>query len=210
MGKPYVELLEAFSEAERERALLFLQTYYESEIQSFTPISREKIGGNSSAEVEFEWLTAKMLELASAANKEGCWELESGPLVPTDDMTYDRFGPSYSDKKFDWHCDDGARGPRDISLVAYFTEPEVYEGGTLQLDLSSVNRSDPQTPGDDESCESILERRFRPGDAVAFPSKTLRHRVTPVTAGERRSLLMLCASGNSISSSWSVPGKRYF
>ena len=35
-------------------------------------------------------------------------------------------------------------------------------------------------------------QRFGAGASVAFPSKTLEHRVTPVTRGERRSLLLLC------------------
>eukprot|EP00974_Lingulodinium_polyedra_P031787 3062115-Lingulodinium_polyedra.AAC.1 len=35
--------------------------------------------------------------------------------------------------------------------------------------------------------EDIVRRRYPAGDAVAFPSKHLEHRVTPVTRGERRS-----------------------
>merc|ERR1712232_214574 len=93
------------------------------------------MGGDKHATEEFRWLTSKMLELAATADNAGAWGFVKAPLVPTDEMTYDRFGPTYSDVKFDWHCDDGEHGPRDISVVAYFTEPELYEGGTLEIEM---------------------------------------------------------------------------
>ncbi|CAK0856432.1 unnamed protein product, partial [Prorocentrum cordatum] len=53
-----------------------------------------------------------MLGLAVQADSMAGWGLASGPLEPTDELVYDRFGPSFSDKRFDWHCDDNQTGPR--------------------------------------------------------------------------------------------------
>jgi hypothetical protein len=142
---PFVEEPAAFSAAEVARALTFFSRYFESTRQSFTPLEL-RVGGleePATAHTELEWLTAKMLRLAAAADKLGGWGLTRrrrrqqqcddadggeedggvGGLQPTDAMIYDRFGPAYSDVTFSWHCDDTADGPRDISVVAYFSEP---------------------------------------------------------------------------------------
>lgn len=51
---------------------------------------------------------------------------------------------------------------------------------------------DDATIQDLPSTTRLVRLRTGAGSAVAFPSKTLEHRVTPVTRGERRSLLLLC------------------
>ena len=60
------------------------------------------------------------------------------------------------------------------------SDPDDYEGGNLQFDLG------PQA-GDDRlhTCEEIRPR----GSVIVFPSH-VQHRVTPVTSGTRRSLVM--------------------
>ena len=95
-----------------------------------------------------------------------------------------------------------AGGPRDISVVAYFTDPSEFTGGDLEMvlagstateaEMTSSNVSDVGSNGKRSNDEHIVRRRFCAGDTVAFPSKGLEHRVSPVTDGERRSLLLLC------------------
>lgn len=76
---------------------------------------------------------------------------------------------------YDWHLDAGTEtiSPRKLSFVLQLTDPKEYEGGELQL-MTSV------TP---------LTIKKEKGFAVAFPSYTL-HRVTPVTKGVRKTLVV--------------------
>jgi len=74
---------------------------------------------------------------------------------------------------YGWHQDFGAKNAsRKLSIVLQLSDPEEYEGGTLQI-LSSGKPEDVRK-----------ERGF----LVAFPSWTL-HQVTPVTKGNRQSLV---------------------
>lgn len=77
---------------------------------------------------------------------------------------------------FDWHSDTGEgrlAGKRKLTFVAQLSAPEDYEGGALELNPNGTIQSLPRDQG----------------AAVLFPSFTL-HRVTPVTAGIRRSLTL--------------------
>lgn len=79
---------------------------------------------------------------------------------------------------YTWHMDKGnlMSSPRKLSLVLQLSSPEEYEGGDLEFLLGT-------TP-------IVAERRK--GLVYAFPSYVL-HRVTPVTAGTRRSLVVWIA-----------------
>lgn len=80
---------------------------------------------------------------------------------------------------YDWHEDctwkQGCNSQvwdRKLSVVIQLTAPDGYQGGVLELDRDPL-------PAD----------QFRnQGDLIVFPS-LLRHRVTPVTAGVRHSLV---------------------
>jgi PKHD-type hydroxylase len=72
---------------------------------------------------------------------------------------------------FDWHVDHGTQPPRKLSLTLQLTEPSRYEGGELQFNGGNI----------------VTAPRER-GAAIAFPSYTV-HRVTPVTAGTRKSIV---------------------
>jgi PKHD-type hydroxylase len=76
---------------------------------------------------------------------------------------------------YDWHVDAGTNTdvPRKMSLVLQLSEPEDYEGGNLEI-LKSKNT------------EIVLKKK---GLVAAFPSYTL-HRVSPVTKGHRKSLVV--------------------
>ena len=83
---------------------------------------------------------------------------------------YDGSGDHYS-----WHIDKGPTtgSPRKLSIVLQLTDPSEYEGGDLEF-LTA--------PG------PILAKKQK-GLIYAFPSWVL-HRVTPVTSGVRRSLVV--------------------
>lgn len=75
---------------------------------------------------------------------------------------------------YGWHLDYGGKvGPsRKLSLVLQLTDPSQYEGGNLQV----ATGGQPQ---------NIRKQR---GLVAAFPSYVL-HQVTPVTSGNRQSLV---------------------
>jgi PKHD-type hydroxylase len=77
---------------------------------------------------------------------------------------------------YSWHQDlgvIGGGGPRKLSLVLQLTDPDEYEGGDLEILTGST-----PTP--------VLKQR---GLIAVFPSYQL-HRVTPVTKGKRRTLVV--------------------
>jgi PKHD-type hydroxylase len=75
---------------------------------------------------------------------------------------------------YGWHMDMGVQGvSRKLSLVLQLTDPSQYEGGNLEI-LAGSNAS-------------IVEKKK--GRIVLFPSWML-HRVTPVTKGQRQSLVV--------------------
>ena len=76
--------------------------------------------------------------------------------------------------KYDWHLDVGKNdiSRRKLSAVVLLSDPSEFDGGELQI----MTSKDPKTVP--------LKR----GSIVFFPSFLL-HRVTPVTRGERRSLV---------------------
>lgn len=145
-----------------------------------------------------------MISLALKADSDGNWGLldSSGSgVVHTDTLIYDRFGPSFSDPEFAWHVDAGDTDPRLVSVVAYLSDQSEFTGGQLEMEVSSANEKDEnhekggkceaEEKDRDENKTRIVSRSYTRGWAVAFPSKSLRHVVRPVVAGERRSFLLL-------------------
>ena len=77
---------------------------------------------------------------------------------------------------YDWHIDSGLETntvPRKLSMALLLSDPSEFEGGQLQVMRAGVP-------------EPVEQKR---GRAWFFPSY-LMHRVTPVTKGIRRSLVM--------------------
>jgi PKHD-type hydroxylase len=79
---------------------------------------------------------------------------------------------------YNWHIDSGHNTPntRKLSLVLQLTDPSEYEGGELQFMTSS---------------EAMTSKKER-GCIAAFPSFRL-HRVTPVTKGVRKTIVVWVA-----------------
>ena len=75
---------------------------------------------------------------------------------------------------YDWHVDRGRGLPeeRQLTFSVQLSEPSDYEGGELQI--RAANKI------------SVAPNTF--GTVIVFPSYNL-HRVTPVPAGTRRSLV---------------------
>lgn len=73
---------------------------------------------------------------------------------------------------YDWHMDVGQGASRKLSMVLQLTDPSEYEGGELQVLMGK---------------EYVTVKKER-GIIIAFPSFML-HRVTPVTKGNRQSLV---------------------
>ena len=74
---------------------------------------------------------------------------------------------------YDWHVDMGpGKARRKLSLVCQLSDPSEYEGGDLQINTGNI--------------ETVKKEK---GMIVIFPSYLL-HRVTPVTKGTRRSLVL--------------------
>lgn len=78
---------------------------------------------------------------------------------------------------YTWHADRGSREtPRKLSLVLQLSDPNEYEGGDLEFFVSA----------------EPTKAKKQKGLLYAFPSWLL-HRVTPVTSGIRRSLVVWIA-----------------
>jgi PKHD-type hydroxylase len=80
------------------------------------------------------------------------------------------------DDHYTWHLDRGgstSQAPRKLSLVLQLSDPSEYEGGDLEIF---------------EGPEPTVVKKEK-GLVVAFPSFVL-HRVTPVTKGIRKTLVV--------------------
>jgi len=96
---------------------------------------------------------------------------------------------------YDWHCDSWPKpyekkGPehgkiRKLSMTCQLTDGSEYEGGELEFDFRNY---DPALR--DESKHVVQAKEILPkGSIIIFPSD-LWHRVKPVTAGTRYSLVV--------------------
>lgn len=78
---------------------------------------------------------------------------------------------------YGWHTDASAKDrkvPRKLSMVLMLSDPSEFEGGELEIKTES---------------DSPITLEQKKGRAWFFPSYVL-HRVTPVTKGVRRSLVL--------------------
>jgi PKHD-type hydroxylase len=91
-----------------------------------------------------------------------------------DRLHYVRYDAGPSDH-FAWHQDKGddwRRPQRKLAIVVLLSDPDEYEGGAFQY-----------FDGDDQTLKAPTR-----GTTIVFPS-FVQHRVTPVTRGNRRSLV---------------------
>jgi PKHD-type hydroxylase len=120
-------------------------------------------GGNT-------WIFDKMGAIARLMNSQ-FYQFELSDIAESMQFTFydaDDIG------HYDWHQDmnpGSPMPPRKLSLVLLLTETSQFEGGELQLFTNGIQIPEQQR-----------------GRVIGFPSYT-PHRVTPVTKGQRRSLV---------------------
>lgn len=122
------------------------------------------------------WLYDKMIDLAMKANNE-LWDFNLHSVL--DSIQYTEY---YNDGgHYDWHVDvgPGSINHRKISITIQLSDPEDYEGGDFELWTGGEFKTLPKSKG----------------DVILFPSFLL-HRVTPITKGTRKSLVLWIGGGS--------------
>lgn len=183
MLTPYSEPIEPFcwwEGAFTEQELDWLQQ------QAINADTRAQVGGSSNSEQlakirrskiswvqnspDTQWVFEKLAHVASSLNSQFYrFDLtgfgEALQLTNYDQSEHGMYG---------WHQDYGGNRSvsRKLSMVVQLTDPSQYEGGNLQVMTSG---------------EPVNVRKQR-GLIAAFPSYVL-HQVTPVTQGNRQSLV---------------------
>lgn len=162
-----------FEENLRNRVMVERQAFRNETDRFSTPSERRRtsISADYPRVPAAEWLYDSVSSLFTQFNREYRFDLSGGVETPIRIMKY---GPGGC---IDWHIDDtngSDKGPevvRKLSMSIQLSGAEDYVGGDLEF--ASV-------PTD--SFSRIA------GTAICFPSYCV-HRVTPVTSGERMSVL---------------------
>ena len=124
----------------------------------------------------FTWVYDKLATVVRRANRHYDFDL----IGFTEDLQFTEYegaGAFYT-----WHQDglDGELATRKLSMVVQLSDPDEYEGGALEffgLD------------GDETNAAADRRTKMRQrGTVVTFPAFEY-HRITPLTAGTRRSLV---------------------
>jgi PKHD-type hydroxylase len=116
------------------------------------------------------WLYKHLSELIQTANNE-MWNFDISYI--DDSIQYTEYHDNGG--HYDWHLDVGMYpvNHRKISVTIQLSDPDDYEGGDFEVMTSSIPDIAPR----------------KKGCAILFPSYLL-HRVTPVTKGIRKSLVI--------------------
>ena len=123
-----------------------------------------------------DWVYEKLKNFSIEANNT-IWGFNLTSIIDSIQYTeYPEGGGHY-----DWHVDigPGSINHRKISIVTQLSDPSEYEGGELEIWCGGQFRQIPKIKG----C------------TVLFPSFLL-HRVTPVTSGIRRSMVLWAGGGS--------------
>lgn len=117
----------------------------------------------------WEWVTDRIMQQVEESNQ--IWDFDLSCILDNIQYTeYEGNGGHY-----DWHMDIGPGNisHRKISIVVQLSDPSDYEGGILQIKNGCFQTDAP----------------LGKGNVVVFPSFLL-HRVTPLTSGNRKSLVL--------------------
>lgn len=128
---------------------------------------------------DWNWLYVRMMELAKEANDE-TWNFD---LISADENI--QYTEYYANENghYDWHQDVGPgdlASKRKVSITLQLSEDDEYVGGDLEITGGGNGHGVFET--------SHICPRGK-GITVVFPSYMM-HRVTPVTKGTRRSLVL--------------------
>jgi PKHD-type hydroxylase len=116
------------------------------------------------------WVYEKITQFVKEANNT-LWKFNIHSIIDSIQYTVYHEGGGH----YDWHVDIGPNSinHRKISLTIQLSDPDEYEGGDLQI----------WTGGDFKTIER------KQGCVIIFPS-FLMHRITPITKGIRKSLVL--------------------
>lgn len=120
------------------------------------------------AEADNAWIFHRIAHQALTVNRQH-WGLDITGFGEALQLTRYEGG---DEGHYDWHQDFGGQVSRKLSVVVQLTEPAAYEGGELEIMTS---------------CKPATVPKKR-GLVAIFPSYQL-HRVTPVTSGNRHTLV---------------------
>jgi len=125
-------------------------------------------------------LNSELMQLVRDINRDADWFLNVNDVEPI------QFGMYPEGGFYDWHVDQhnhfipnmqGQSSTRKISMSLFMNEPDEYEGGEFDLEVYK--------PSTEPRYKSF---RLGKGDALFF-SSTQWHRVRPVKAGVRKSIV---------------------
>ena len=167
----------------KEELIKFNNLILNLEYQDATIIG-ESVSGEKSLDVrsskikwiphsdDWNWLYNKFQDMIAEANDE-LWNFNIYDIV--EEIQYTEYHAS-DRGHYDWHQDigPGDASLRKISLTVQLTDSNLYEGGDLEIWQGGEVRD--KTPRGS-------------GIVIIFPSYMM-HRVTPVTKGVRRSLVL--------------------
>jgi PKHD-type hydroxylase len=121
------------------------------------------------------WIYDKLMNLSLEANRE-LWDFNLHSIV--DDIQYTEYYEGGG--HYDWHVDIGPNSinHRKVSITVQLSDPSEYEGGEFEIWSGGEFRRLPK----------------RKGDVILFPSFLL-HRITPITKGIRKSLVLWVGGG---------------
>jgi PKHD-type hydroxylase len=116
------------------------------------------------------WVYEKITQFSQQANNK-LWKFNLSSIIDSIQYTVYYEGGGH----YDWHVDIGPStiNHRKVSCTIQLSDPDEYEGGDLEI----------WTGGEFKTIER------KQGCAILFPS-FLMHRITPVTKGIRRSLVL--------------------
>lgn len=125
-----------------------------------------------------EWIYYKLMQQVLEANF-NLWKFDLSHIK--DAIQYTEYSDEYQGG-YDWHIDMGPHplNHRKISISVQLSDPDDYEGGDLEI-----------WSGAKQPVKAPREK----GAVVMFPSYLL-HRVTPVTKGVRKSLVLWVGGTN--------------
>ena len=137
------------------------------------------------------WIYKELHPYVKVANKNAGWNFE------WDASEQIQFTKYKINQYYDWHCDSWKHPynkPRNnlqhgkirkISMTCQLTDGSEYKGGELEFDFRNYDPHMRDESIHKEQCKEILPK----GSIIVFPSHVW-HRVKPVTAGTRYSLVM--------------------
>jgi len=128
---------------------------------------------------DWDWLYKRMMHCSVEAN-DNCWKFDLQSVLES--IQYTEYY-AHENGHYDWHQDIG-RGAlpskRKVSITIQLSESEEYEGGELMLCTGSNGKG---------VLDNTIDCPRGKGVGVLFPSYMM-HRVTPVTKGTRKSLVL--------------------